>query len=210
MLLTFSPHLTTAPPIMAGRKRYTRKRGRVSKRRSKPSFRVGNIAGAMPNVPTPYVQKPWNFYTYEVTDTTAAANEVVKTTVNGIVDQIRTRLQLATTATVRIKLLKGWMWCQAGTQLIQPDCESKFFDLSPSRSDAGGGTQFPRSTQRDVGNWDQAAKAGYSFPAIDRREILTSVTNAADDTTVMNTTVVGIGTKVTSRLSLMWQSGAVL
>lgn len=168
--------------------------------------RTGGYANASSDLPTPFTLKPWNFYTYESTTTTSAAGGAQEITGNGIIDKLREALQLKDDASIRIKILRAQTWSSAGGTLCQPDAQTQYFDLTPSRS--GTGTeQFPRSSQRDVGSWSTPAKSAYSFPPVDKRELLTK--SDSNDTRIMRTLAVAKDTKITSRVHILWQSGAV-
>jgi len=152
-----------------------------------------------PQDPTSFVELPWNSWTYERTDTTASADSGDNVTVKNIIDQLRARVGLSSTAVVRIKVQSARIWCTAvGPTFAHPDMRGIFYEVN------GQGTSATaRSTQRDIGTLNAPARVGYQYPIDDRKEVLTSVDDA---TLIAGYVVVGSGSEVSSRVQILWQS----
>ena len=156
------------------------------------------------NNPPAFVQLPWNTFTYEKTQTAGQALAAQVTTVQDILVQIAAKIALATepptVANVRVKVQSAQVWCTVADQLIHPDMEVAFYELS---GESSATTQQPRSTQRDLGTLNMPAKCGYTYPIADQREIV------ADDLTllkVVKATAVQAGSVLTTRVHVLWQS----
>lgn len=172
-----------------------------------PSQRVANLERRISGlkttpspVPPSFVQRPWNSFTFERTDTSTGSLQLIDITVGDILEQIRGRVGLQplsseTPANVRVKLQSSQVWCTAAS-LLQPDVEVNFYGVS---SAAAG----PRSTQRDIGTLNMPAKCGYIFPLPDQKELLYN-DQAAE--LVVSAQPVAIGSLVTFRIQVLWQS----
>jgi len=148
------------------------------------------------DLPKTFVEAPWNSWTFERTTISTATFEEQIVTVETIITQLATKLSLTAIERVRIKIHAGQIWAMPGTALVQPDLEARFFELSQ-------GDQQIRSLQRDIGNWNKPAKAGYVYPTVDKSEIY----NLTDkDRKVLSGTPVAIDSKVTCRVQLLWRS----
>lgn len=166
----------------------------------------GNSVARVSDTPSPFVQKPWNYWVFETSnDVGNNPPGTLKVAVNRIITQIRNKVGLKADTNVRIKVLRTEGWAMAGSQLVLPSLQAQFFDLSPSRAVAQG---FARNSQADTGSWDEPAKCGYDFPDVDRRQILTSTTGTANDIVICSYTGMEAGTRVTARVYVLWQSGA--
>lgn len=147
--------------------------------------------------PPTFVQRPWNSWTYEKTETTTGEFEGVGITVADITGQIQGRNGLTVDNKIVIKIVDAAIWCTAAS-LIQPDLEAKFYELNEKTVSP----QQPRSIQRDLGTLNRPAKCGYVWPVADSKEIIYSAENAL---LVMVGTPVDIGSKVTLRVHVLWQ-----
>lgn len=147
--------------------------------------------------PTAFVQKPWNSWTFERTDTTTAQLEAVLVTVGNIITQIQGRNGLSTDNKIVLKIQDAVIWCTAAG-LIQPDIECTFYELNEKTVLP----QQPRSIQRDLGTLNRPAKCGYRFPLADSKEIIFE-----DEAALLVTSAVAVaeGSLVTTRLHVLWQ-----
>jgi len=156
--------------------------------------------------PHAYVQRPWNSWTFQRTEFTTADFETVDITVQDVVDQIRSRCNINATGAsgeanqIQVRIQAGYFWVTAAS-LIQPDLEAQFYELSPVVPIS----QNVRSTQRDVGTLNMPAKVGYSFPSTDSKEVLG--TNDGNSK-IMSCTAAANGSRVTSRIILLWKSSS--
>jgi hypothetical protein len=151
--------------------------------------------------PTAFVQLPWNNWTFERTDITTSDLQGFNITVSDIVTQIRSRVQLADTADLRIKVISSQIWCTASS-LIQPDLEATFYELAGQTTAV---SQFPRSTQRDLGTLNMPARCGYTFPSSDKREVLGT---PESQLIIANGVAASTGSNLTFRVQILWQSSA--
>lgn len=149
-----------------------------------------------PDLPSTFVSAPWNSWTFERTYLSTSDNQVFPLTIELLITQIATDLSLSSIERVRIKIQSGQIWVTTGPTLVQPSFEAKFFELSQSDAQI-------RSLQRDVGNWNKPAKAGYVYPTVDKQEIY-GINDAARD--VLTATVSNLGSTVTLRVQLLWKS----
>lgn len=149
--------------------------------------------------PPAFVQVPWNSWTFERTDISTQAFESTTITVKDILDQIKSKVKLAESADLRIKVQSAQVWLTAAA-LIQPDLEVSFYEIANTIPAAG---QYPRSTQRDLGTLQKPAKIGYHFPSADKREIMG---NIEDSYKIMSSVANEIDSHVTSRVQVLWQS----
>lgn len=147
--------------------------------------------------PTAFVQRPWNSWTFERTNTTTGELEGVGITIANIISQIQSRNGLDSDNKVVLKIQSAAIWCTAAG-LIQPDIECKFYELNEKTVLP----QQPRSVQRDLGTLNRPAKCGYVFPLADSKEII------FDDESALLVTVataVAVGSVVTTRIHVLWQ-----
>lgn len=150
-----------------------------------------------PNPPT-FVKLPWNSFTFERV-TTASPNTV---TVNLIRSQIASATGLKISeatgnASIRMKIQSAQVWATGTTATTVPALSVEFYELT-----TGTAVQYPRSSQSDRGTTLTPAKAGYTYPTSDRKQVLGI---ADDDQTVVAATV-GATTSCTVRVQLLWNS----
>lgn len=150
--------------------------------------------------PTSFVQLPWNSWTFERTDVTAAAFETVEITVNDILSQIRARIGLLADGDLRVKVQSAQVWNTSTTPLLLPDTSVLFYEIATPATVA---EQYPRSTQRDIGTLNMPARIGYTYPSADKREILGATQSAYK---VVSAEAVTAGSNVTVRIQVLWQA----
>lgn len=148
------------------------------------------------DLPKAFVEAPWNSWTFERTNTSSSAFEEISLTVDDICTQIATKLEIGFIDRVRIKIQAAQVWCMAGTSLITPDVEVRFFDLVQD-------AKQHRSLQRVIGNWNKPAKAGFVYPIVDKQEVL-GIDEATR--TVLSAKPATIDSKVTQRVQVLWKS----
>jgi hypothetical protein len=164
-----------------------------------------------PDHPRTFVQIPWNSWTFERSVLTDQAEQPsLLITVADIQSQIR--LKCATKGVsegnqLLIKVQSACGWATAAS-LIYPDLEATFYELTtPTVKDVNSNllraTQSIRSYQRDKGTLQLPAKAGYSFPLADQKEILGN-----DDATMRIISCIpgDKGLILTARVHVLWQS----
>lgn len=157
------------------------------------------------NNPPVFIQRPWNSFTFQRTDTTTAEFEGVSITIGDIISQIRGRLNInpvgegakGNLISLRIQAAQAWV---TAAGLIQPDMEVTFFELNPNDAN-----QQIRYTQRDVGTLQMPGKCGYRYPMNDSKEVLSDADAALF---VLTTTAAAIGSYVTNRIQLVWRSSS--
>jgi len=150
-----------------------------------------------PNPPT-FVKLPWNSFTYERV-TTATPNVV---TVNDILSQLAQVCGLiiaapSGNADIRIKVQSAQVWATGTTATSVPALSVIFNEMT-----TGTATQYPRSTQSDRGTTLMPAKAGYTYPNSDRKQIL----GGADAGQTIVSATVGASTSCTARVQILWNS----
>jgi hypothetical protein len=149
--------------------------------------------------PSAFVEIPWNSWTYEVTNTSATASQGYYVTVQDVLTQIKDRIGLSGTAVIRLKVQSARVWLtSAGGDFPHPELRSSFYEINGQ-----SGSATARSIQRDLGTLNTPAKAGYSYPIDDRKEVLTSANNAISLCSAIATET---GSRTTMRLQVLWQS----
>jgi len=151
--------------------------------------------------PPAFVQLPWNSWTFERTDSTTSDLQGINITVGDVLTQIRSRLQLADSADIRIKVQSSQIWCTAAG-LVYPDLEATFYELL---GETTANQQNPRSTQRDKGTLNMPARCGYMYPSADKREIVGSPQSGL---IISNGVATSTGSELTFRIQVLWQSSA--
>jgi len=155
--------------------------------------------------PSMYVQRPWNLWTFQLTDITQADFDTVTITIQNIVDQIRSRCNINPVGPaqvgnqIQLRVISGYFWVTAAS-LVQPDVEAVFYELNPNDQN-----QSIRCTQRDVGTLNMPAKVGYVYPINDSKEVLGSNDG---NTKVMSATAVDTASRVTARVNVLWKSSS--
>jgi len=130
--------------------------------------------------PSPFIQQPWNKWTYERTNST-----------------------IAQFATVRFKILNAKIWgTSSGSEFPVPDIDMKFFQTTTSASTI----KYPRASIRDKGTLNKPAKGSYTYPVTDRMVILDGT---LPTTELFQSTSTNPGTDVTFRCNILWQTGSV-
>lgn len=153
-----------------------------------------------PDHPTTFVKFPWNSYIYESTGlTTNDATEVI-VTMQSLLTGLTQTVNIASEDRVKLKIQKAQCWCTTNTTLIFPQIDVMFHETSQS-------DKQPRNTQKDSGNWNKPAKAGYVYPLVDRSEIYTL---ADKDRKVVTVTAANAGTEVIIRVHMLWKTGPIL
>jgi len=153
--------------------------------------------------PSPFIQQPWNKWTYERTNSTIAQFATETVTVGDVITQLKNKVQLQDTATVRFKIQNAKIWgTSSGTQFPVPDIDMKFFQTTTSASTI----KYPRSSIRDKGTLNKPAKGSYIYPVTDRMVILDGT---LPTTELFEATSTNPGTDVTFRCNILWQTGSV-
>jgi len=121
-------------------------------------------------VPPDFVTHPWNPFTYSVVYNGTGGQ--INVTSAQIVAYLRNKLGLTGNAQVPIRIQKARVWCQTVGQLVQPNLITQFYELQ-----ASGPTmlQNARVETRDHGALGRPAKAGYTWPLQDRKEVISDV-----------------------------------
>lgn len=154
--------------------------------------------------PPVYVERPWNSYTFQRTDTTTGDLEAVEINVGDIVTNLRGRLNINPVGQgdvgneISLKIQEARVWCTA-PGLVLPDLETTFYEISYN------GSQSARHTQRDQGTLNMPAKVGYAWPIADSKEVLGS-----GDLTklVCVSRATDTGSAVTHRVHILWRSSS--
>jgi len=118
-------------------------------------------------VPPDFVTHPWNAFTYSVVYNGTGAD--IGVTTAQLVAYLRNKLGLAGDAQVPIRILKARVWCQTVGQLVQPNMITTFYELQASGPTS---LQNARVETRDHGALGRPAKAGYTWPLQDRKEVI--------------------------------------
>lgn len=152
-----------------------------------------------PNPPT-FVKLPWNSFTYEKV-TTASPNTV---RVTDVLSQLAQTCGLiiggaSGNADIRIKVQSAQVWATGTTATTVPALSVNFNEMSIG---SAIGNQYPRSTQSDRGTTLMPAKAGYTYPNSDRKQIL----GATDGDQIIVAATVGATTSCTARVQVLWNS----
>jgi hypothetical protein len=153
-------------------------------------------------VPTPipptFVQRPWNSWTYERAAKSTVADQPNLTTINDILTQLKAKFGLSSdVSNIVVKVQSASVWCTVGGTLVLPDLDCSFFELSDTLA-----TQAVRSQQRDKGTLNMPARAGYTFPMVDQKEV---ITEAEAGLIVVNAVPSSVGSDVTTRVHILWQ-----
>jgi hypothetical protein len=153
-------------------------------------------------VPAPiqstFVQRPWNSWTYERAVGTTTDDQANITTIDSILSQIKAKNGLSADITnIVVKVQSACAWCTVGSTLVLPDLDCSFFELSDTAT-----TQAVRSQQRDKGTLNMPARAGYTFPMVDQKEV---ITEAEGGLLICNAVASTTGSDVTTRVHVLWQ-----
>lgn len=149
------------------------------------------------DLPKAFVESPWNNWTYNATTVSATSTSLVTTvTIDTLLSQIATLLNLTSISKVRIKVHSAQVWVTPGTTLLFPRADFQFYELCKSDDQL-------RNTQRDQGNWSKPAKAGYCFPLVDQSEVFSIDDNARK---VLSVTTGIADSVVVIRVQLLWRS----
>lgn len=149
-------------------------------------------------VPRAFVQVPWNSWTYERSVITNAVFVEEFVTINDVATQLRNRIGLDTTADLRIKVQSAQIWATVSATLLQPDITCRFYEINGESSNAP-----PRLEKRDLGTLNMPAKAGYNYPATDKREIIRP--SDSGSVRICSGEAAASGTTVTLRVQILWQ-----
>lgn len=148
--------------------------------------------------PHAFVQLPWNSWTYEATIEATEDFEFINTTVASVCAQIRLRLSLESTADIRIKVQSAQVWCTASS-LIFPDLECFFYELNGESNQ-----NIARYHGRDKGTLNLPARVGYSYPIVDKREIIRESNSGSKK--ILTARPTATDSNVTIRIQLLWQA----
>jgi hypothetical protein len=151
-----------------------------------------------PPVPKPFVQYPWNPWTYEGSFATESADQVFKIRVQEIMDDLKVKLVLPNIDNLKLKIQSAQVWCTA-SGLVYPSLRAEFYELN---ADGGVNAISIRSTQSDKGTLNMPAKAGYKYPVSDAKDVLNSSDTLLD---VVAASASGVGSNLTFRVQMLWQ-----
>lgn len=121
--------------------------------------------------PPPFVERPWNDWTFSRTDTTTSTFQVDEITVGDIINQIRARCNIAAVGDsssdnyIQLRIQRAQVWCTVAETLLQPDLAVSFYELS-------GDNKVVRKQLRDLGTLNRPAKVGYQYPVTDSQDVL--------------------------------------
>jgi hypothetical protein len=149
-------------------------------------------------IPRGFVQLPWNSWTYERSESTNGDFVDVFVTIANIATQLRGRIGLAESGELRIKIQSAQIWATVADTLVQPDLFARFYEINNESSNAP-----PRLEKRDLGTLNMPAKAGYIYPASDKREIIRPTDSGS--VRVCSGQAAASGTTVTLRVQILWQ-----
>merc|ERR1711915_926842 len=148
--------------------------------------------------PPPFVQKPWNKWTYEATVLTSDRRQLVSVRVSDVLTQLKTFCQVDSTAALRFRVVKSQVWgTSVGPAFPSPNCETKFYQPQQNYNVKAfdPNTRYPRSTMRDRGTVNSPSKVCYKWPLVDRMKILDNDAGAQE---LVLTDVVNAGTDLTT------------
>jgi len=152
------------------------------------------------NNPPPFVERPWNSWTFERMDNTTGVLQGFNITVGDIINQIRGKCAIAEEGNqILIKIQSCQVWCTA-SNLIVPDISVTFYEIAGETLSID---QNARSSQRDKGTLNMPAKCGYVYPSSDRKDILNG---ARANLLVVNAVATELGSNITFRVQVLWQS----
>lgn len=153
-----------------------------------------------PEHPSTYVKFPWNSWIYETTGLTTGDSSETIVTVGSLLRSLLQTINIASEDRIKVKIQSAQCWCTTGTMLVFPKLEARFHEVSQ-------GDKQPRNTQKDSGNWNKPARAGYVYPLVDRSEIYT-ITDT--DRKVVTAIVENENAEIIVRVHLLWKTGPIL
>lgn len=154
-------------------------------------------------VPRTFIQYPWNSWTFEAITVTTGASQLVRTIVQNVFDDIAVKLQLGSTVGgpqeyLKIKIQSAQVWATA-SGLIYPNLRADFYEIN--QGTGGINAASIRSTQVDKGTLNVPARAGYTYPVSDSKDVL----NEGDKTLrIVDAIPLDSGTVVTTRIHVIW------
>jgi len=151
-------------------------------------------------VPKPFVQYPWNPWTYEGNFVTEAADQIFKIRVQEIFDDIKVKLNLSSIDFLKLKIQSSQVWCTA-SGLVYPSLRADFYEIN-SGGDTAQNAASIRSTQADRGTLNMPAKAGYKYPVSDSKDVLNADDNLLN---VVAGSASDVGSNLTFRVQMLWQ-----
>lgn len=152
------------------------------------------------NDPPTFVQRPWNSYTFNRSAAATQDGDFVNVEVDDLFTQIISNCGLDTTATLEIKVLRGYVWCATnGPTFTSPVLVAQFYEGSVSSA----GTTAVRSDQRDVGTLSRPAKAGYVWPINEQRNVFIK---GGTSVPIIGATALEAGCLITVRVHLLWRA----
>lgn len=169
------------------------------------SKRIEGHKCSLSSNPGTFVERPWNGWTYEISQTTAQDLQSTVITILMVLTQLANKNGIPVER-LRIKVQSSGVWGIVSSTLLSPDIECKFYELAGTTLDSPILEQFPRSTQRDKGTLNLPAKCGYVYPMRDSKDIYG---HYSGDRKIVDTKAVTTGTDVVTRVHLLWQSSDV-
>lgn len=154
-------------------------------------------------VPRTFIQYPWNSWTFEAITVTTGASQMVRTIVQNVFDDIADKLTLGSALdgprqNLKIKIQSAQVWATA-SGLIYPNLRADFYEIN--QGTAGINAASIRSTQVDKGTLNVPARAGYTFPVSDSKDVL----NQGDKSLrIVDAVPLDSGTVVTTRIHVIW------
>lgn len=194
-----------------GRRNGTRQQQRRNRVSPQVTALKRNIEGCQfvpsPDPPT-IVDLPYNSLVCEFTNLGGDGlpdKAAVQVTVENVREYIKTKVGLSDTANIKLKVHKTTHYVTAdGNGFIRPTLRSQVYELTQS------GSATSRVDMSDKGDLNSPAKAGYHWPMVDKKDILTSTNDSTLITACLGSSTTTGGTTTYSnvlvRLYVLWRA----
>jgi hypothetical protein len=153
-----------------------------------------------PNDPPSFVTRPWNSMVYEKIATTVGENVGYTIADTDILSELKARFNLSDSSVPVFKVQRASIWTvSTGPSFPLPSLDAVFYELTG----VGTGGSVARSDQRDKGTLNRPAKAGYTYPLPDQKEI-----SAKGDATqnICAGIAGGAGSRMIFHIHVLWKS----
>lgn len=153
-----------------------------------------------PNDPPSYPTRSWVPLTYEVIHTCNADSTGTSIAMGALLDECKARYAVSTSGQVALQVLSAQVWATSqGPDFPLPGLEADFYEIANSPT----GSAIARKRTRDNGTLQRPAVAGYIFPLVDQKDVIT-----ADDKSKLVVAATGTykGTKLVIRVRLRFYS----
>lgn len=162
--------------------------------------KVEGRAYAPRNDPPSYPTRVWIPLTFETIHTCNGDSTGTSVSLGAVIDECKARYAVSTGGQIALQILSAQVWATSqGPDFPLPGLEADFYEIAS----APASSAIARHRTRDNGTLQRPAVAGYQYPLVDQKDVIT-----ADDKSQLVVAATGTykGTKLVIRVQCRFYS----